>query len=76
MCGPGLPPLKTGDSAGSTAIVTNFYFNYSLMCSEIPIIVPLVPTPEIKISILPLVYFQISGPVVSLCIFVLALFAN
>ena len=37
--------------------------------SPTPVIVPPVPTPATKISTLPSVSSQISGPVVSLCIF-------
>ena len=64
LCGPGLPPLITGDSAGSTAttLIPGFCSFKNLPAPEI---VPPVPTPATKMSIFPLVCAQISGPVVS-----------
>ncbi len=63
LCGPGLPPERTGDSDGSTATIRMLGF-YSFKYRPQPVIVPPVPTPEIKTSILPFVYAQSSGPVV------------
>ena len=73
--GLGLPPDKTGDSNGSTAIVWIFGFcdfKYLLQ----PVIVPPVPAPVTKISIFPSVYSHISGPVVSKWAFILSGFVN
>ena len=47
LCGPGFPPLKTGDLDGSTATTFTpliFYFKFF----PTPVTVPPVPTPEIK----------------------------
>ena len=75
LCGPFVPPLRTGEAAGSTAMALNVGFS-GLMCWATPVMVPPVPTPEISMSIFPFVAFQISGPVVSLWIFGLAWFLN
>ena len=65
LCGPGFPPESTGDSFGSTAMALNDGF-FGLITSETPVMVPPVPMPEIKISILPSVSRQISSAVVFL----------
>ena len=52
LCGPALPPDKTGDDDGSTAITFILLF-FSFKYSPTPVIVPPVPTAEIKISIFP-----------------------
>jgi hypothetical protein len=54
----------TGDSAGSTATTRMAGF-FSFRYLPTPLIVPPVPTPATKTSILPPVASQISGPVVS-----------
>ena len=64
LCGPGWPPLRTGLSSGSTAMVRNPGLR-ALITSLTPVRVPPVPTPEIRISALPSVSFQISSAVVS-----------
>ncbi len=64
LCGDGLPPERTGLSAGSTATALNDAF-LGLMYWQMPVIVPPVPTPETRMSTRPSVSFQISGPVVS-----------
>ena len=64
LWGPGAPPLMTGDSAGSTATTRMAGF-FSFRYLPTPLIVPPVPTPATKTSILPPVASQISGPVVS-----------
>jgi hypothetical protein len=65
LCGPFAPPLRTGEAAGSTAMALNDGLS-GLMYSVMPVMVPPVPTPEIRMSTFPFVSFQISGPVVSL----------
>mmetsp|Transcript_22974 Transcript_22974/g.31838 ORF Transcript_22974/g.31838 Transcript_22974/m.31838 type:complete len:206 (+) Transcript_22974:186-803(+) len=64
LCGPGAPPLSTGDSTGSTAMDLRSGFLVRRNCVQ-PVMVPPVPTPPMKISMLPSVWSQISGPVVS-----------
>ena len=61
LCGPGWPPESTGLSVGSTAIALNDGF-FGLMYSLTPVSVPPVPMPETRMSTLPSVSFQISGP--------------
>ena len=75
LCGPGLPPLSTGLSAGSTATILTFGFLLFRNRPQ-PVMVPPVPTPDTKMSTLPAVSSQISGPVVSKCTFGLAGFSN
>ena len=75
LCGPGLPPERIGESAGSTATALKEGLR-DLMTSETPVMVPPVPTPEIKISIWPPVSDQISSAVVLRCISGLAGLAN
>ena len=75
LCDPLLPSDKTGDVAGSTAIILTSGF-FSFRYSPTPVNVPPVPTPAINTSTLPSVSFQISGPVVSLCAFGLAGLTN
>ena len=48
----------------------------SFKYSPIPVTVPPVPTPAKKMSTLPSVSFQISGPVVALCVAGFAGFTN
>jgi hypothetical protein len=62
-CGPGAPPFKIGDAAGSTPntlIAGLFTYNKR----PVPVIVPPVPIPDTKASTLPSRSRQISGPVV------------
>ena len=58
------PPESTGLLTGSSA--TNWHSGFSglMYCAE-PVIVPPVPTPPTKISMVPSVSAHISGPVVS-----------
>ena len=65
LCGPLCPPLSTGDDLGSTAIILTLGF-CSLRYFPVPEMVPPVPTPPTKISTLPSVSLQISGPVIFL----------
>ena len=75
LCGPGLPPERTGESAGSTATILIFGFN-SLSRAPTPLTVPPVPTPAMKISTFPSVSRHISSAVVRLCTAGLAGFSN
>ena len=75
LCGPFLPPLRTGEAAGSTATALKSGLSGLMYCA-MPVIVPPVPTPATTMSTLPSVSFQISGPVVSLWIFGFAKFLN
>ena len=61
LWGPGLPPLRTGDSSGSTAMVFISGFLDLRNCED-PVRVPPVPTPLTRKSMVPLVWCQISGP--------------
>ncbi len=64
LCEPAVPFDRIGESEGSTATtkISGFLdFRYS----PVPVIVPPVPTPETKMSTLPSVSSQISGPVVA-----------
>ena len=68
LCGPGLPPERTGDVTGSTATaLTSGLSSFKTVAT--PVIVPPVPTPETSISTFPSVSLQISGAVVCLWIF-------
>mmetsp|Transcript_8328 Transcript_8328/g.21495 ORF Transcript_8328/g.21495 Transcript_8328/m.21495 type:complete len:290 (+) Transcript_8328:313-1182(+) len=75
LCGPGLPPERTGLSVGSTAKTFRSELSGLRYCAQ-PVIVPPVPTPPTRKSNLPLVSFQISGPVVSRWIFGLSALLN
>mmetsp|Transcript_33965 Transcript_33965/g.69344 ORF Transcript_33965/g.69344 Transcript_33965/m.69344 type:complete len:309 (+) Transcript_33965:315-1241(+) len=68
LCGPGLPPERTADSTGSTATICMDGLS-GLRYWPHPVSVPPVPTPPTRMSTLPSVSFQISGPVVSLWTF-------
>mmetsp|Transcript_51349 Transcript_51349/g.123929 ORF Transcript_51349/g.123929 Transcript_51349/m.123929 type:complete len:205 (+) Transcript_51349:1344-1958(+) len=68
LCGPGLPPDKTALSTGSTATICKLGFK-GLRYWPQPVNVPPVPTPPTRMSTLPSVSSQISGPVVSRWIF-------
>ena len=61
---PEVPLLSTGEEAGSTATTFTSGF-WLLRYSPTPVMVPPVPTPATKISTLPSVSCQISGPVVA-----------
>ncbi len=61
-CGPALPPLNTGESAGSTAAMYTALF-FSFKKRPAPVMVPPVPTPATKAATSPQVSRQISGPV-------------
>jgi hypothetical protein len=63
LCGPGWPPERTGEPAGSTAMILNEGLR-GLSTSPTPVIVPPVPMPETTMSTLPSVSFQISSAVV------------
>ena len=63
LCGPGLPPESTGESAGSTAMALNDGLR-ALSTSATPVIVPPVPTPATRMSTSPSVSRQISSAVV------------
>ena len=63
MCGPGCPPERIGEPAGSTAISLNDALR-GLMTSPTPVMVPPVPMPDTTMSTLPSVSFQISSAVV------------
>ena len=75
LWGPGSPPEITGLSSGSTAInlILGFFFFNTL---PTPVIVPPVPTPEMRTSKFPFVSSQISSAVVFICISGLAGFSN
>ena len=72
---PLLPSERTGESSGSSATTLTAGF-CSFRYSPVPVTVPPVPTPAIKISTFPSVSFQISGPVVALWIAGFAGFTN
>ena len=63
LWGPGFPPLRTGDSAGSTAITLKVGFLFLMMLAT-PVMVPPVPTPATIASTFPSVSFHISSAVV------------
>ena len=52
LCGPGLPPLRMGESFGSTATICTPGLR-SLSTWPTPVMVPPVPTPATKMSTLP-----------------------
>ena len=70
LCGPGFRGsparfwVRTGLAVGSTATERIGLPFVCLMKRETPVIVPPVPTPEMKMSTAPSVSSQISGPVV------------
>ncbi len=63
LCGPGAPPERTGESAGSTATARK-PGRRSLSTSATPVIDPPVPTPATRMSTRPSVSAQISSAVV------------
>ena len=75
LCGPGAPPERTGESAGSTAISLTFGL-CSLSPLPVPVAVPPVPTADTNASTFPSVSLQISSAVVFLWIAGFALFSN
>ena len=75
LCGPGVPPLRIGDSSGSTAMICTPGLR-SLSTWPTPVIVPPVPMPATKMSTSPSVSRQISSAVVRRWISGLASFAN
>ena len=66
LCGPGAPPESTAEPVGSTATTLTLGF-FDLRYSPAPVMVPPVPIPATRMSTLPSVSSQISGPVVLLC---------
>jgi hypothetical protein len=60
----GLPPERTGEASGSTATTCTSGLR-CLITWPTPVMVPPVPMPEMKISTLPCVSFQISSAVVT-----------
>ena len=66
LCGPGWPPERTGELAGSTA-TTSVSGERSFSIRPTPVIVPPVPTPLTKAPISPSVSRQISSAVVRRC---------
>ena len=75
LCGPGWPPDRIGDSAGSTAMTYTTGLR-SLGTGQTPETVPPVPTPATTMSTLPSVSAQISSAVVRRCTSRLAGLAN
>ena len=75
LCAPAFPSERTGESDGSRATILTAGF-CAFRYSPVPVRVPPVPTPAIKISTFPSVSFQISGPVVALWTAGLAGFTN
>ena len=75
LCGPGAPPLRIGDSAGSTPTIWMFGLR-SLSTWPTPVMVPPVPMPATKMSTLPSVSAQISSAVVRRWMSGLASLAN
>ncbi len=63
LCGECCPPDSTGLSSGSTATIRNEGLRGFSTCPT-PVMVPPVPTPATKKSILPPGSFQISSAVV------------
>jgi hypothetical protein len=63
LCGPGLPPDRTGLASGSTATSLRPGLR-GFSTWPTPVMVPPVPMPETKASISPSVSFQISSAVV------------
>ena len=76
LCGPGSPPLNTGEASGSIATISMLgYFSFNTLPT--PDNVPPVPTPAKKASIsLPSNCSTSSGPVVHACTSGLAGFSN
>ena len=66
LCAPATPLDRTEEPAGSTATTLTLGF-WLLRYSPTPVSVPPVPTPATKMSTVPSVSFQISGPVVARC---------
>mmetsp|Transcript_8454 Transcript_8454/g.24168 ORF Transcript_8454/g.24168 Transcript_8454/m.24168 type:complete len:228 (-) Transcript_8454:338-1021(-) len=75
LCGPGLPPDRTGLSEGSTATTLKPLF-WDFRYRAQPVTVPPVPTPDTKASTVPAVSRQISGPVVLTWMSTFAGFSN
>ena len=75
LCGPGAPPEMTGECVGSTATILRTGF-FGFQKRPTPVIVPPVPTPATKTSILPSVSFQSSAAVVASWIAGFAGFSN
>ena len=75
LCGPGVPPLRIGDSSGSTAMICTPGLR-ALSTSPTPVMVPPVPMPATTMSTSPSVSFQISSAVVLRWISGLAALAN
>ena len=75
LCGPGLPPERTGLSAGSTATTWKPGLR-AFSTWPTPVMVPPVPMPETRMSTAPSVSFQISSAVVLRWISGLAGFSN
>ncbi len=63
LCGPGLPPEMTGESAGSAATIFS-PGRRGFSTWPTPVRVPPVPVPQTTMSTLPSVSFQISSAVV------------
>ena len=74
-CGPGAPPVSSGDSAGWTATMRTFGF-LSFRTRATPEMVPPVPTPATNTSTWPWVSAQISSPVWAMCAAGFAGFVN
>ena len=75
LCGPGDPPLRIGDSAGSTATICTLGLRSFSTCPT-PVIVPPVPIPATTMSTPPSVSAQISSAVVRRWMAGLASLAN
>ena len=75
LCGPGVPPLRIGDSAGSTPMICTPGLR-SFRTWPTPVIVPPVPMPATTMSTAPSVSSQISTAVVRRWISGLAGLAN
>mmetsp|Transcript_82105 Transcript_82105/g.166247 ORF Transcript_82105/g.166247 Transcript_82105/m.166247 type:complete len:335 (+) Transcript_82105:284-1288(+) len=75
LWGPGFPPERTADSVGSTATICIDGLRGLRYCPQ-PVSVPPVPTPPTRMSTLPSVSAQISGPVVSRWTFGLSALLN
>ena len=66
LCGPARPPESTGEDAGSTAITRSCGLR-SFRKPPAPVIVPPVPAPATRQSILPSSASHSSGPVPRRC---------
>ena len=75
LCGPAVPSVRTGEADGSTATTLTPGLR-DLRYLPTPVTVPPVPTPATKMSTLPSVSSQISGPVVRKWASGLAWFTN